>query len=108
MAKNIQNTPTSIESLEASVKVINDLINKLNEFSKDPANPNITMMINSTASLISYHAKDVMDVSRKIATIASVKEQHDHAVDNAAQMNEDFTAMLQKRKPNRIQKNKVK
>lgn len=79
---------------------------KLEEFASSEGAEHKTIEIGGAARIVSYCAEDILKAAREIATLASVKEQADYAAEQQAQKTEDFLAVLQKRKPNKVQKKK--
>jgi len=82
--------------LELSIVRLNELYNKLLS-----SKPN-AIEIGGLARCLVFTAQDVQSSAQEIATLSSIKEQHDHAVQTAKQSTENFLAAIEGRFPEKI------
>lgn len=102
---------SAIKQIKKSIETINIFLAKLESLSKDPNlhEDKKASEVAGDARVIIIQADYLKEAAFKIASAASAKEQHDYYVDNSAQAEENFLAVLQGRTPNKISgKKKVK
>lgn len=95
--ETMDNNP--LASLEIALMKVNEFSAKLQEEAVKEDAVNNTIVISGHARVIAIRARELAVAADRIASLASIKEQADYAVEQHAQKTEDFAAVLAKRKP---------
>ena len=108
MDRNLQTEKPSIIAMNEAYDKLNLFIARFRELIAAANATENPTEIGQLARDIASQSNNIFNAANQIAITASIKEQHDYAIEQHAQKTENFAAALQSRKPSQIGKHNKK